>query len=454
MDLGIVLGELNFVNFLHVRFEKVSNPGITVWEDWIPVPFTQYNLIATLPDADNYYMLFYEAPDNVSLGTFKAKSYISALSAAYEFEIRFYKGGALPVGATLDVTQTILTDDYLIGKDIFFVDKEGHRIMNPLTEYTSTPVDGTITLLNDFTLQDDETMVVVIKNKTTTPGIASGSGLYTGYINITENTRTLLNTEKNKRCRLVGTMSTQIITLPLLSFLSNDDGYYFDNSVGGVAVQVKLLIPGSDKIRFNGFMAASNLFSEFWVSIGEHLLIRKFDNNYWEVLTDYKGVHVGERFASRYKNMPGTLPEDGSEVDGNEYGRLWWWINNILPNTHYIVDDTGTQISNRRAQFIIKPTTKKILMPNMQNMSERGLVDFNVYGVDIANRPYDYPGGIQAEMVGPHTHPFNPNDQAGGSDNNNNKPVMIPGSSSKTTGLNSGTEQRVINSGFIYLTRI
>ena len=396
VDLTLIIGTVNFTNYLHVTAAKVSAPSTIIWEDWIPVPFTNYVLVIPNLDPDVYYITFYEAPDNVSLGTLRSQGYIQATSPEFEYEFRFYEIGNLPVGATLDVTEKIINDPYLVGKSVTQFFKEGFRFLDS-SELDFDDTVGDMELLTGGTFEVGEKFTVTIKNATGTIS-ATGSGLYTGTLNVTEATKTLIAGDKNKRIRCVGSVSTQVITLAALSALTVEDGFYFDNCCTGTAVQVKILLPGSDRIRFNGFMAASNNFDEFWVSKGEHLLIKKFDSDYWEVITDYKGVEVGSRQASGYKSMPAWKAEDGALLDGDEYPRLWWWINSILPSTHVITDDTVTGAythpAGKEGLFVKHSTLKKFRMPNTQGLSERGLLDFNTYGADTG-RVYDYPGGVQ-----------------------------------------------------------
>lgn len=462
ISLKINLGTINYLDFIHVQASKVSAPSTTVWETWIDVPVTNYNFIIPGLDPENYYIRYYDAPTNTSLGTLVAELIVNALTNEFISERRFYTVGG---SGTYDPADgaTGVTDPYLIGKTVSGVFKEGFRYFDPATEYIFTDATGNVNVTNGTLLATDEKIIIELTYVAGAETTTSSTSLYDSTINVPEATRTLLAAEINARVRLTGTAATQAITLPALPGFAIDKGFYFDNSVGGMAIQVKLLTNGTDRVRFNGFNSASNLFPEFWVSKGEHLLIRKFDDNFWEVIGDYKGVNVGEKVNVSYKSHPNVIPEDGSEIDGNEYGRLWWWINNVLPATHYISDDSGTQQPSRIGQFIIKPTTKKILMPNSQNLSEKGLADFNSYGSDSVNRLYDYPGGFQDQALMSHGHSINTT-SSGPTSNDTGDPMRgnIVGTSNtrgqaganKSIGLTGGTDQRVKNIGVIYGRRI
>ena len=401
INLQIFIGVVNYTDYLHVTAAKVASPSSVVWEDWIPVPVTNYTLVIPGLDPDDYYISFYDAPDNVSLGTLVSQCFVNARSPEYAYEVRFYEIGNLPVTATLDVTQKILTDTYLIGKTIESYFKEAFRFLEPDTDIDFDDTTGAMELLTGVNFEPGEKFTITIKYAVGTVPATNG-GFYTGSIDVTASTYTMLAGDRNKRVRCVGSAATQVITLPSLTVLNVDDGFYFDNSVTGTAVQVKIIVPGTERIRYNGFMAASDEYAEFWVSKGEHLLIRKIDDDYWEVILDYKGVAVGSRQAAGYSAMPAWTAENGALLDGDEYPRLWWWINTILPSTHVITDDavTGsyTHPVGKEGLFVKHSTLKKFRMPNTQGLSEKGLKNFTTYGADTG-RIYDYPGGKQLAKV-------------------------------------------------------
>lgn len=462
VNLQITLGTVNYTDFLHVTVAKVSAPNTIVWENWIDVPVANYNFVIPGLDPDDYYVSFYDAPDNVSLGAFIGKSFVNAKTNEFQYEIRFYEIGNLPDGVTINAENNILNDPYLIGKNVESTFKEGFRFLRPVIEYVANTDTGDITINGNF---DDEEVFCVTVKYAVGVNPASAGGLYTGTLTITEATKTLIAADKNKRIRCVGNAATQVITLTTLASINVDDGFYFDNSCGGTAVQVKLLVQGLDRILFNGFMTDSNEFAEFWVSKGEHLLMRKFidedDNEYWEIITDYKGVHVGEKVTVGYKNMPGILLEDGALRDGDEYGRPWWWINDVLPDNHIIIDDTVINPGyvhpvGKEGLFVKHSVLKKFRMPNTQNLSERGLKNFNTYGGD-ASRVYDYPGGYQAAQVGQISIPLKKGDGYNGGFQTPNR--FAPGQDGNPQAtdniiVNSGKENLTKNIGVVYARRI
>jgi len=455
MTIQVFLGTINFTDFLHVTVTKVSNPGVVVWEDYIDVPVTNYTFVISDLDADNYYINFYDAPTDEVLGTLVSQCFVSALSNEWEYEMRFYDGGDLSGGVTISENKQTLTDPYLIGKTIHSVEKEGFRTMDPANEYTFDNATGAIALGGYHTLEPEEKLVVIIKNRVGGVVSPSGGGSYSGVLTITTSTHTLDPLDKNKRVRLRGSSATQVITLPALSSLTAGDGYLFDNACGGTPVQVKLVVTGANRVQYSGLATGSNEFAEFWVSRGETLRLDKFDDNYWEVIGDYKGTKVGKRFSATYNGHPDALPEDGRLLDGDEYPRLWWWVKNILPSTHKVTDDTVTSLSYEHPAakpglFVLHSTLKKFRLPNTQELSERGMYRFSEFGVDD-DRDYDYPGGRQQGQMGEYTDTTG--NAAGG--------TVVPdlgyqsgAAPFRTITRNPGNDVRVENFGVVYMREI
>lgn len=410
--LKVTTGTINYTDWLHVTAAKVISPSTVEYETWIDVPITNYNFIIPVNDPENYIVSFYDAATNVALGSLRLQLIVNALTNEFIYEKRYYQCDRGLTGDPVSGDLQIV-DPYFTNKTIQSIFKEGFRFLVPATEWemdTTTTTDDTIKLLTGVSFNTDEVMVVEIK---LAAGVvaASGGSFYRGRVDVTAATYTVLVGDKNKRHRLMGTVATQVITLCSLSGFSQDESLVFDNCCGGVAKQVKILTAGVENIVFNGFRSASNNFTEFWVAKGEVLMIARVDNN-WEVVLDYKGTNVGEHFAATYKDHPNTIIEDGQigavALDGDEYPRLWWWLKNVLPNTHFIEDDLVVNTSyvhpaGKEGLFVIHSTLKKFRTGNWQGLMEKGLLDFDTYNTD-SSRVYDYPGGKQNQAIMNHRH--------------------------------------------------
>jgi hypothetical protein len=277
--------------------------------------------------------------------------------------------------------------------------------------------------------------------------------MYTGVELIDADT-TLSITHRNKRLRCECAASNKlVVTMESIGGVADGTFYHFTSN-GGLQNQTRILPDGSETIKYNG-----ENYTEISFGKGEYVRIVK-TGSFWEAeLTHPFVLQVGERLNPTWKDHPSCKPEDGTLYDGDEWPRIWWWLKNKLPSTHYFTDDNVINGGyghppDREGQFVLHSTLKKFRAPNTQNLSERGLKSFSAYGAD-AERLYDYPGGVQNEMIGPHTHPL-PRDASGSQDIqslvvSSNADEGITNAS--LTGNNTGTENRVRNIGVIYLRR-
>lgn len=458
-NIDLAVGQINITsNFLHVRARKVTTPLVTEASDNFPSPLaSSFNVV--LPstgdiDPVNYYVDFYESSDGVALDLLLATFVVNAKNSLVIEETRYYRvngGGANDPASEQDT----LTDTYLDGKTIARVFRDG--VGRPLVPETYLYKEwelvsgGGIKLLNGILFSDSEVIAIVISylgQQTTT----SGAGLYNGVITITANT-TLNSTHRNKWIRCVGATSRLVVTLEDATTVPDAAFYHFTHNNGNQFQTKVVPVLGQSITYFN------TTYTELTIAPGETLRLEK-QGSTWEVVLPLEGVlHIGERLSAGWNSHPNTKPEDGALYDGDDYPRIWYWLANSLPANHKVIDDlvvTGGYVHpvGKEGEFVVHSTLKKFRVPNTQGWSERGLKSFTTYGAD-ADRTYDFPGGTQEEMVGPHTHPL-PRDAAGALniqsvvDSANNDEAI---SFLSLTGSNNGTENRVKNIGVVYLRR-
>mgnify|MGYP001267718821 CR=1 FL=1 len=164
MDLKIFLGTVNYTDYLHWRIELVSAPGTTVDEGYINVPVTNYTLVISGLTADNYNVFFYDSPDTSSLGTLVTTCFISAVSAAFEYEQRFYRIGSLPSGASISGDMKTITDPYLIGKAIQSYFRQGNQFLEDGVDIGFDNSVGDMALLDGTSFSTGEVLSIQIKN--------------------------------------------------------------------------------------------------------------------------------------------------------------------------------------------------------------------------------------------------------------------------------------------------
>lgn len=382
MNIQFTIGTVNFTDWLHITAVRERDESLR-WENWFDMPVTSLVFQATGLDADHYRISMYDSPDNESLGTLYASCSISGLSPQYEYELRFYTIGSLPGTASLSTDGKTLTDTYLIGKTVHSYEKPGYGKFDPADEYTFTNGTGALAITNGSSLSAGEKVCVVIQNNVGSAASVSPSGFYTGTVEHTAATVTLTSTDIDKRIRMKGTGTTQVFTLAALSGLSEGQGYYFDNSVNGVPLCPKILTTGADRIKFGGFSSALNSLAEIWLTAGEYMLIKKTGSN-WEIEITNMNVNVGSSFYHHHNIMPFAMNGNGrvSQIaaDGDVYGRLWWWINNIL-NASNLITDAGVNSSSyvhptgQEYKWVKHPTLKQFRPPNTQPDAPTGKYD-------------------------------------------------------------------------------
>lgn len=458
-QIRLGLGQVNITDHLIVIARKTTTPLVIEAQEPFapPQPAIRNVVVPAVGDIDPviYYVDIRESVDGVTLGLLLSQFVYDLKNKVITAERRFYKvGGAGPNDPAAG--QNILSDPSLDGLTISGVFKEGFRyLMTP--DLSNKEFDlhagGGIELLNDKQFGQDEVWMIEISYLSDQQIIGGGAGLYSGVELIQVDTvlgvihrGKRLKCESNASSRLVVTLE-DIVTVP-------DGTVYHFTSNGGNQFQTRILPAIGQTIVYNG-----EGYTEMTLGKGEFIRIEKV-GVIWEATMVHPGtLQVGERFPGSWKDHPSTKPEDAALYDGDDWPRPWWWIKNKLPVTHYIIDDNvinGGYVhpAGKEGLFVIHSSQKKFRMPNTQNLSERGLKNFTAYGAD-GERVYDYPGGVQNEMVGPHTHSL-PRESGGSEDlqslvNTGNADEGI--SAASQTGNNTGFENRVKNFGVIYLRR-
>lgn len=458
-QIRLGVGQVNITNYLIGVARKTTTPlVIEAQESYAPPhPATRNVVIPAAGDIDPviYYVDFYESSDGIALDLLLSQFVYDLKNQIVISERRFYVVGG-PGANDPAPDQTILSDAYLDGKTISGVFKEGYRYLRPNTETIpewQPHAGGGIELLNNLIFSGGEIVTIEISYLADQTQV-SGAGMYNGVALISANT-TLDTTYRNKRLRTESASSnTLVVTLEAIGSVPDGTFYHFTSN-GGAQNQTRILPSGAETIKYNG-----ENYTEISIGKGEFVRITK-TGSFWEAeLAHHNILQVGERLNPTWKDHPSTKPEDGTLYDGDEWPRIWWWIANKLPSTHYITDDLVTgggyvHPVGKEGLFVRHSTLKKFRMPNTQNLSERGLKNFTSYNAD-GERVYDYPGGLQNEMVGPHLHSL-PADASGSADiqslvSSGNADEGI--SASHLTGYNiGGTENRVKNIGVIYARR-
>jgi hypothetical protein len=457
-QIRLGVGQVNITNHLIGVARKTTTPlVIEAQEPYAPPhPTTRNVVIPAAGDIDPviYYVDFYESSDGIAFDLLLSQFVYDLKNQIVIAERRFYLvGGAQSYDPPAD--QDTLTDAYLDGKTITGFFKTGYGYLRPNTESVTewvTVGGGGIQLQNNLIFSADEVYCVEISYLSDQTQV-SGAGMYSG-VQLIDTDTTLNSLYRNKRLRCESAASNKlVVTLESVALVPDGTFYHFTSN-GGNQNQTRVLPNGAETIKYNG-----ENYTEISIGKGEFVRIVKVASIWEAELTHPFVLQVGERFSGTWKDQPSCKPEDGTLYDGDEWPRIWWWISNKLPSTHKVTDDNvinGGYIHppNQPGLFVVHSTLKKFRVPNTQSLSERGLKNFTTYNTDEA-RNYDYPGGLQDEMVGPHTHPL-PRDASGSQDiqslvvtSNADEGIT----SASLTGNNTGTENRVKNFGVIFMRR-
>jgi hypothetical protein len=462
-QIRIGIGQVNITNYLIGVARKTTTPlTIEAQESFAPPhPTTRNVVIPAVGDIDPviYYVDFYESSNGTSFDLLLSQFVYDLKNKIIISERRFYKvGGSNTTDPLPD--QKILIDPYLDGKTISGVFKEGFRYLKPDTEPVPEYLPhtgGGIELQGSLQFSQDEVYSIEISYLADQSTGGGSSGLYSGVELIDVDT-TLSVSYRNKRLRTEASASnTLVVTMESIASVPDGTFYHFTNN-GGLHNQTKIILAGAETIKYNG-----EDYTEMWVGRGEYLRIVKVGTIWEAEMAHPFTLQVGERFSGTWKDHPNCKPEEESTLyDGDEWPRIWWWIKNKLPSTHYITDDNVvnggySHPQNRLGQFVIHSSLKKFRLPSTRTLTEKGLNNFLFPGGD-PDRGYDYPGGYQADQVGEVKIRLNKgNGYTGGSANPD---WFGPGDPSHPQDggydeitANAGKENWVKNFGVIYMRR-
>lgn len=219
------------------------------------------------------------------------------------------------------------------------------------------------------------------------PGTPS-SPFGTGRI-ITAN-ETLTNADKNKALILQSALNKLTVTLPALSTLTDFTDIIYFMSNGGSHINAILPTQGSDKIQYLGTV------DRVVLGQGEFVGLFKAFTYYWP-LCDLPGIRmVGELLYNLGNDEPNTILCDGSELQRDEYPRLWAWVQSTAPAVSQATWDAftthnGNTYYPNRGKFSTGNGSTTFRLPVLTNALLRG--------VDGSTR---LPGTFQTDQVGQH----------------------------------------------------
>lgn len=361
----------------------VPNPLNTFFDNLLPVPHT---------------IDFRDSPDGTALGTLLTTFLYDVKNRRAISEKRFYRVGGTgahdPAPGTADII-----DPYLDGKTIGGVFKEGFRYLIPEEEWTDYSGGG-VSMLSGYLFAEGEVVSVDINYMDDVPNAADLADI-PGYKLVTENT-TFDATFRNCEIEVIGDGTRVTLTLEVITGIPEGTGYHI-TSFGGNQYQTKIVTQSGNLILFG-----NTNFTQIVLGQNEFVKLRKRGTQYRVIECSAGLSMVGERFTATTINHSNALPEDDRIVSGDDYPRLYQWLQLYMPSSHKISTTDAllagfSRPTDKPGAFIITTDSNRFRMPNTQALVDKGLKDFDTYGADTA-RLWDYPGGLQNDQVGPHYH--------------------------------------------------
>ena len=288
-----------------------------------------------------------------------------------------------------------------------------------------------------YAIQPNENWVISFAPKLITYNAGAAGSLFSATDIITAN-KTINSSEWGKAFVCASATSTLDITLPDLGTIPENKPTIFFCQ-GSNNPNTSFLCQGNDTIIY-----LSSILKKLVLAPSESLWLYKWSGTYY-VLNDLTGVmSVGQIINSYKTDFYNTVFANGSLLDRDVYPRLWDFVQS-LDASMLVSDSNWTNLALKNTgKFSTGDGSTTFRVPLLYAPGF-------LRGVDgVTRKASDY----EAEMIGPHNHPFGYDILVGGNSHpttlraDSNAGSSIPGGSTQN---NSGTENRPANTG-IYLS--
>lgn len=386
-------------DYLLVIAKKGSDLSTAIETKVFPFPHpTSRNIVFEDLEPVVHYFDFRASPDGVSLGSLLHVVEYDVRNDMVVGESYFYHADGLETHDPAS-GQPIIVDARLDGKTITDVIKDGARPLEQDIEWKRTSTG--IELLGGAMFSPDEVMVIRVSYKVSVPSPPSTGGLL-AYKTVTANI-TLDSSYDNSEIDCITASAARLtVTMRPIADIPEKMQYQFMTFDGAQINTIIKANPG-DFFRYNNADV-----TEIILGKCEILKVKKIGTRF-RVLDAVQGINnVGIQFGSISKTHVNTLLNNDQLLDGLDYPRLYDFIKNKLPAQSKVsVTDaaisTYVRFINQVGCYIVATDSTKFRMPNMQNQFVRFLANFNANGTDL-QRIWDFGGGYQDWMVGPHYH--------------------------------------------------
>lgn len=335
----------------------------------------------------------------------------------------------------------------------YSVDVRGFGQLDPNLEIDKT-APGYEVIIPSYELQAGELHIVRFEPKLISFAANSniGGNLFNSVEVVTTN-RSLTAADTGKMFLLQAASSVLAITLPEIDSVVAGKLFMF-NSQGGSHKNAIIQVEGSDSEKID-YAYGEN--TRLILGQSEQLWLYKWidpnnaSNRRWKVAYATDGIiRVGETFMyNKYlaADLMNAVFADGSLLDRSVYPRLWDYVQ-TLDGSQLVSDTTWNTGFDNTGRFSTGDGSTTFRVPKLWGTGF-------VRGVDGTSRKA---GSYEAEMIGPHSHPYikkqgngytgNPTVERSGSGNVNPQDFTL------STNNNTGTENRPANFGTYLLIRI
>lgn len=467
MDVNFGLFAINIPDYLILRARKTSAPGAEVARTVLgPGQTGIMNFLMVGLDMVNHYFDLYESVDGIALNNLLGTFTYDVKNEKIVDELRYYIVDS-GINNAPSNTDTAFTDAYLDGKSVTEFNK---RSIGPLVpdDGSGLPVEWTlagttITLGAGMEFTSGETYCARISYLVNVDSQPT-TGFFKGIKTVSVDT-TMDATYYDNRVKCVSAGTRLVITFGHYADIPDGKFWYFTDQDGGLQYQTKFLLQDGNFLH-NG----ANV-NELWMGKGDCLWIEKNGSLFEVIKPSDVMMNVGKRSSESLPYIPGVTgfpnmyPEDNSLWSADDLPAVWYWLTHSLPNANYYLLDNNLDNggytrpvdingnSTKAGLFIVSLTKRKFRFPDTRGLSEKGSKSFSAFGAD-ADRLYDYPGGLQLQMVGPHNHEQQTEVAIGTGGNHpvgfrdvTGAPLAGHGYFTKN---NTGTETRVNNFSVIY----
>ena len=268
--------------------------------------------------------------------------------------------------------------------------------------------------------------------------INNSGGMFTGIVTI-DQSEAYGETHKRKVINISAGTNKVTYTLPDVTAVEENTIIPFETN-GNNTYQSTIATVSGQLIYFNG-----GAYSAMYMGFGDILWLQAGEDG-WYVIAMYGNFADVGKIEWGFKRSKNSLELNGQTLLRADWPRLWAEVSGY-----------GASLITK-AQWDMGPFWQGFFhtgdgsttfgLPDVRGLFARFTDNgrgMDPDATDPLKRHGDVAGSYEADELKSHTHGYDPGDQVGGSDNNNDKQVMVPGGTQKQVYFTGGSETRPKN---------